>query len=76
MLADLTSRVLAAASPALTETMTEAERLSGLHSERLGTRSLDALHVAAPIVLGLGEFLSFDRLWLARVAGLKAPAWE
>lgn len=37
MLADLSRGVLAAASPALTETMIEAERLSALHSERLGT---------------------------------------
>lgn len=78
MLADLVGGVLAAASPGLTETMTEAERLSALHSERLGTRSLDVLHVAAAVVLGLGEFLSFDRrqAGLARAAGLRSPAWS
>jgi predicted nucleic acid-binding protein len=56
--------------------MTEAERLSALHSETLGTRSLDVLHVAAAIVLGLRELLTFDRRQaaLARAAGLKAPA--
>lgn len=76
MLADLAGGVLAAASPGLSETMTEAERLSAVHSERLGTRSLDVLHVAAAVVLGLGEFLTFDRrqATLARGAGLKAPA--
>ena len=76
LLADLAGGVLASVSPGLTETMTEAERLSASHSERLGTRSLDVLHVAAAVVLGLGEFLTFDKRQasLARAAGLKAPA--
>ena len=76
MLADLAEGILIAASPPLSDTMTEAERLSALHSERIGTRSLDVLHVAAAVVLGLGEFLSFDRrqIDLARAAGLKSPA--
>lgn len=76
MLADLADGVLAGAAPDLSDTMLEAERLSALHSERLGTRSLDVLHVAAAIVLGLPEFMSFDRRQtnLARAAGLRAPA--
>jgi len=76
VLADLASGVLGAASPALDETMLEAERLSALHSERLGTPSLDVLHVAAALVLGRGEFLSFDerQARLARAAGLRVPA--
>ena len=45
LLADLAGGVLVAASPLLTEVMIEAERLSALHSETLGTRSLDILHV-------------------------------
>lgn len=55
--------------------MIEAERLSALHSERLGTRSLDILHVAAALVLGSTEFLSLDerQTRLARAAGITVP---
>ncbi|HEY2774756.1 MAG TPA: type II toxin-antitoxin system VapC family toxin [Candidatus Binatia bacterium] len=75
MLADLAAGVLAAASPPLAELMTEAERLSALHSEKLGTRSLDVLHVACGLVLGLPQFLTFDKRQaaLARTAGLQIP---
>lgn len=74
MLADLASGILVPASPSLAEVMTEGERLSALYSERLGTRSLDVLHVSAALVLGLGEILTFDtrQVALARAAGLKA----
>jgi predicted nucleic acid-binding protein len=61
LLADLAGGVLAMVSPSLVELMTEAERLSALHSEKLGTRSLDVLHVAAALVLGHQTFLTFDR---------------
>lgn len=75
MLADLASGVLAHAAPPLADLTTEAERLSALHSETLGTRSLDILHVAATLVLGLPEFLSFDnrQCALAKAAGLRVP---
>jgi predicted nucleic acid-binding protein len=74
-LADLASGVLVIVSPPLTEGLTEAERLSALHSDTLGTRSLDILHVAAAVVLGSREFLTFDRRQanLARAAGLIVP---
>lgn len=76
LLADLATGVLASVSPKLPEVMIEAERLSALHSETLGTRSLDTLHVSAALVLGLGEFLTFDQRQgaLARAAGLRVPA--
>lgn len=76
MLADLAAGVLAIASPAIAEVMTEAERLSAVHSEKLGTRSLDILHVASALVLGSASFLTFDRRQaaLARVAGLKVTS--
>lgn len=50
-------------------------RLSALHTEELGVRSVDILHVAAALVLGLEVFLTFDtrQRALARLAGLKAP---
>lgn len=72
-LADLAAGVLATCAPPLAEVMTEAERLSALHTERLGTRSLDILHVASCVVLGIGDFVSFDdrQAKLAKAAGLK-----
>ena len=71
----LAAGVLAVVSPALTDTMAEAERLSALHSEKLGTRSLDILHVASALVLGSTSFVTFDRRQasLARASGLKVP---
>jgi predicted nucleic acid-binding protein len=76
MLADLAAGVLAVASPTLSDVMTEAERLSAVHSEKLGTRSLDILHVASALVLGSAAFLTLDRRQaaLARASGLKVPA--
>lgn len=75
MLADLAAGVLAHAEAPMADLTTEAERLSALHSETLGTRSLDILHVASALVLGLPEFLAFDRRQqsLAKAAGLHAP---
>lgn len=73
LLADLTGGTLEHQQPVLSEVMTEAERLSASHSERLGTRSLDILHVAAALVGGSQVFLTFDtrQAKLAKAAGLK-----
>ena len=75
LLADLASGVLAHAAPPLEDLTREAERLSALYSETLGTRSLDILHVAGALVLGLSEFLTFDQRQrnLAKAAGLRVP---
>jgi predicted nucleic acid-binding protein len=75
LLGDLAAGVLAGATPALAEVLTEAERLSALHAENLGTRSLDILHVSSAVVLGAAEFLAFDhrQLALAKAAGLTVP---
>lgn len=75
ILADLAGGVLSPASPLHAAMMTEAERLSALYSEKLGTRSLDILHVASALVLGATEFLTLDRRQtaLAKAAGLKVP---
>ena len=72
-LADLAAGVLASATPVWGEVMLESERLSAAHSDKLGTRSLDILHVAAAVVLGAAEFHTFDRRQaaLAKAAGLK-----
>lgn len=73
LLADLADGILEHAAPGLAETMVEAERLSTAYSEKLGMRSMDILHVAAAVVLGRPEFLSFDKrqVSLAKAAGLK-----
>ncbi|GAA5128816.1 type II toxin-antitoxin system VapC family toxin [Luteolibacter yonseiensis] len=73
LLTDLAGGILEHASPNLSETMIEAERLSTAYSEKLGTRSMDIMHVAAAVVLGTSEFLSFDKrqVSLAKAAGLK-----
>lgn len=75
MLADLAANILVHAATPLMDLTIEAERLSALHSETLGTRSLDILHVAAGLTLGIPEFLTFDRRQhaLALAAGLQAP---
>jgi len=55
--------------------LSEAERLSASFSTRLGTRSLDILHVSHALALGVKEFLTFDlrQATLAAAAGLKVP---
>ena len=75
LLADLASGALTRADPPMADLTTEAERLSALHSETLGTRTLDILHVAAALILGLPEFLAFGHRQqaLARAAGLRVP---
>ena len=72
-LADAAAGIYAAADPVPGAVMMEAERLSALHSETLGTRSLDIMHVAAALVLGASEFWTFDKRQaaLAKAAGLK-----
>jgi predicted nucleic acid-binding protein len=64
------------AAPALAEVNREVERLSGLHTQILGTRTLDILHVAQASVLGTKEFLTFDhrQAALAKAAGLKVSS--
>lgn len=73
LLADLAGGVFEHVSPGIPEVMLEAERLSALHSERIGTRSLDILHVAAALVVATPRFLTFDKRQaaLAKAAGLK-----
>ena len=50
-----------------------AGELSRQHTPAFGTRSLDVLHVAGALELGLRRFVSFDERQqkLARVVGLK-----
>ena len=53
----------------------QAVRLSRRHTPALGVRTMDILHVAAALTLGLETIYTFDRRQarLARAAGLKAP---
>ncbi len=60
MLSDLAGEVFVHVEPAWPEVLLEAERLSAGHSESLGTRSLDILHVASALVLGVKQFVTFD----------------
>ena len=50
----------------------KADDLSAGHSATLGCRTLDIIHVAAALVLGIKEFVTFDvrQGTLARKAGL------
>jgi predicted nucleic acid-binding protein len=52
-----------------------AERLSELHTDASGHRSMDILHVATAIELGVKEFLTFDenQKKLAEAEGLIVP---
>lgn len=63
------------AAPALVEVNRVAEKLNDLHTTIIGTRSLDILHVAHAVVLGINEFLTFDarQAKIAKAAGLKVP---
>ena len=75
LLADLSAGVFENVELSQSNVMIETERLSARHSEKLGTRSLDILHVAMAVVVGCERFLSFDarQCKLARAAGLKVP---
>jgi predicted nucleic acid-binding protein len=73
--ADIEAGIYLAATPSWSEVTRESERLSGIFTKALGTRSLDVLHVSCAVVLGVKEFLTFDirQAALAKAAGLKVP---
>ena len=50
-----------------------AEALSRAHTPKLGTRTLDVLHVASALVLGCRQLVTYDerQALLARAAGLR-----
>ncbi len=53
--------------------LNRAAKLSREYSRRLGTRSLDVLHVASALELGFSSFISFDtrQQELVKAVGLK-----
>jgi len=70
---DLQDGVLVHTAIPWTDTLRESERLGAAHTERLGVRSADILHVAAALRLQAKELLSFDvhQRKLAAAEGLK-----
>lgn len=60
MEADLGGGFLAHRPLAWTDALREAERLGAAHTETLGVRGMDLLHVAVALTLGAKQFLSFD----------------
>lgn len=70
--ADLKGEILAHTPIPWTETFRRAEDLAFAHTETLGVRSFDILHVGLALVFNATEFLTFDKRQaaLARAAGL------
>lgn len=70
---DLQSGALADTPLTWADVYAHAETLSANHTEQLGTRGSDVLHVAAAVALGVKEFYTFDtrQKALATAAGLK-----
>jgi hypothetical protein len=70
---DLEDNILGHTPIPWTDTFREAERLAAAHTESLGVRSFDLVHVALALTLGAAAFLTFDsrQIALAKAAGLK-----
>ncbi len=79
MLADLKSDLVSGAVSTIPgpwpQVHLAAERLSELYTDANGHRSMDILHVATAIELGVKEFLTFDgnQKKLAEAEGLIVP---
>ena len=71
--ADTKTGALVETAVAWAEVYAEAEALSAAHTETLGTRGFDVLHVAAAAALGAKDFFTFDtrQKALAMKAGMK-----
>ena len=71
--ADTKTGALVVTPVAWAEVYAEAESLSAAHTETLGMRASDVLHVAAAAALGAKAFYTFDtrQKALARKAGMK-----
>ena len=70
---DLTDVILAHVSVRWTDAFREAEQLGKAHTETLGIRGVDLLHVGIAVTLGATRFLTFDmrQAELAKAAGVK-----
>ena len=71
--ADIGGGLLVQTPVAAADLHAKAAELSDRHAATLGTRTLDILHVAAALLLGAREFLSFDEKQrrMAAAEGLK-----
>jgi predicted nucleic acid-binding protein len=58
---DLKAGFLALVQPSLADLLRDAETLAAAHTSRIGTRSLDVLHVAVACLLKVDEFVTFDQ---------------
>jgi uncharacterized protein len=74
--ADIRAGRLSLADALWRRTLDLAADLSERHTARLGTRSLDVLHVATAITLGMKQFVTYDERQgaLAKVTGMKVLA--
>ena len=70
---DLADSILTPTPIPWTDTFRECEALAAAHTEKLGVRSFDLLHVGLALALKASEFLTYDarQAALAKVAGLK-----
>lgn len=70
---DLAGNILAHTPIPWTDTFRECEALAAAHTEKLGVRSIDLLHVGLALALRATELLTYDtrQAALAKVAGLK-----
>ena len=70
---DLADNILSHTPIPWTDTFREAENLAAAHTEALGVRSIDLLHVGLAVTLKATEFLTFDtrQAVLAKAAGFK-----
>lgn len=70
---DLADGILAHVTIAWTNAFREAEQLGEDHTEVMGVRGVDLLHVGVAQALGLKEFLTFNsrQAELAKAAGFK-----
>jgi predicted nucleic acid-binding protein len=70
---DLADTILVHADIPWTDAFREAENLARAHTETMGVRSFDLLHVGVAIVLGATDFLTFDtrQASVAKAAALR-----
>lgn len=70
---DLTDNILAHTPIPWTDTFQQSEDLAAAHTEKLGVRGFDLLHVGLARALKATEFLTYDlrQAALAKAAGLK-----
>ncbi len=74
--ADFNSDGLRLVDPPWRAALDRTSELSRLHTAKLGTRTLDVLHVASALELGARTFLTYDarQAALAKAVGLKTLA--